>query len=560
MPNPQDIRGKTFDAIVVGSGATGGWAAKELTESGLRVLVLEAGRELNPVQDFTEHKQPWEMPWRGRGDRRALERDQPVQSRCYACTEYSHQFFVNDRENPYTTPPGKPFSWIRSRHVGGRSLVWARQSYRLSDYDFKAAGRDGFGEDWPISYAELAPYYDKVESFIGVSGSLEGLPQLPDGKFLPPMPLTCGELEMKKAAEKLGRRLFIGRSAILTRNHNGRAACHYCGTCERGCFTGSYFSSPAVTLPAAAKTGRMTLQPRAIARQVLKGPDGKARGVLVVDQATRETYEVFSRAVVLCASTLESTRLLMLSGLGQTSGALGHYLMDHIFNVRVAGIFRNTPGPPAEWEGTRANGIYIPRWHNLDSRTHKNFLRGYGYQGGAQRSHFPVHAYDLPGLGRAFKLEVRKNWPTPVWLAGFGEMLPRYENYVELNPRVTDAWGIPVLNIVCAHGENEKAIAQEIVVTAMEILHEAGVEITSVNFQAAEPGLGIHETGTARMGSDPKKSVLNAYNQVHDAPNVLVTDGACYVSQGTQNPTLTLMALTVRACEHLLQEMKKSNV
>ncbi len=555
-----DIRGKTFDAIVVGSGATGGWAAKELAEGGLKVLVLEAGRQLDPAKDFTEHKQPWEMAWRGRGDRRILEHDQPVQSRCYACTEYSSQFFVNDRENPYTTPPDKPFTWIRSRQVGGRSLVWARQSYRLSDFDFKAAGRDGFGEDWPISYAELAPYYDKVESFIGVSGSVEGLPQLPDGKFLPPMPLTCGERVMQKAAEKLGRRLFIGRTAILTRDHNGRPACHYCGTCERGCWTGSYFSSPAVTLPAAAKTGRMTMQPNAVVHQVLKDERGRAKGVLVVDRVTKESYEAYGRAVVLCASTLESTRILMLSGLGQTSDALGHYLTDHIYGVRVGGFFRRTPGPPAEWEGTRANGIYIPRWQNLDRRTTARFLRGFGYQGGAQRSHFPAHAYDLPGLGRAFKQAVKKDWSTPVWLSGFGEMLPRYENYVELNPKVTDAWGIPVLNIVCAQGENEKAMAQDIIVNAMEILDQAGVEITTVNFEAGEPGLGIHETGTARMGNDPKKSALNAFNQVHDAPNVVVCDGGCYVSQGTQNPTLTLMALTVRACEHLLEEIKRGNI
>lgn len=555
-----DVRGKTFNVIVVGSGATGGWAAKELTEAGLRVAVLEAGRQIDPVKDYTEHKMPWEMQWRGRGDRAKLAHEQPVQSRCYACTEYASHFFVNDRENPYTTPADKPFSWIRGRQVGGRSLMWARQSYRLSDFDFKAASSDGFGEDWPVSYAEISPYYDKVETYVGISGSLEGLPQLPDGKFLPPMPLTCGEYQIQKAAAKLGRRLFIGRSAILTRNHNGRAACHYCGTCERGCHTASYYSSFSVTLPAAAKTGRMTLQPGAVVRQILRGANGKARGVAVIDKDTRQPYEVYGRAVMLCASALESTRLLMLSQMGQTSSALGHYVMDHLYGVRIGGMFRDTPGPPAEWEGTRANGIYLARWQNLGKRTHSKFLRGYAYQGGAQRGWYPSHAHNTPGLGRGFKESVKKDWPTQVWLSGFGEMLPRYENYIELNPKVTDAWGIPVLNVVCEHGENERAIVQEIIRSGVELLHESGIDITQVATAAAEPGLGIHEAGTARMGSDAKKSVLNRWNQVWDAQNVYCTDCACYVSQGVQNPTLTLMALTVRACEHLLGEMKKGAV
>ncbi len=340
----QRTRRKIYDAIIVGSGATGGWAAKVLTERGLTVLVLEAGRQLNPQKDFREHTFPYEIKYRGTENRESqFAPRQPIQSRCYAANEYGHHLFVDDIDNPYTTPDDKPFWWIRGRHVGGRSVTWGRQSYRLSDYDFKAAERDGFGEAWPFSYEDLRPYYEQVEDFVGISGSYEKLPQLPDSKFLPPMAMTCGERMLKKSVESKfpGRNVIMGRAAILTKSHQGRAACHYCGHCDRGCSTHSYFSSPGSTLPAAAKTGKMTLRPNAVVREIIVDPNtGNASGVRVVNQVTRRDYEEYGRAIVLCASTLESTRIMLNSksrqhpnGLGNSSGVLGQYLMDHMYLI-----------------------------------------------------------------------------------------------------------------------------------------------------------------------------------------------------------------------------------
>jgi choline dehydrogenase-like flavoprotein len=391
---------KTYDVIIVGSGATGGWAAKLLTEKGLRVVILEAGRKLDPMKDYSEHRWPYETERRGFGNRAELERKQPIQSRCYACNEYGHQFFVNDLDNPYTTPPNKPFFWIRSRQVGGRSIPWGRQSYRLSNLDFKAASHDGYGDDWPIGYEELAPYYDQVEEYVGISGQAENLPQLPDSKFLPPMAYTCGERLLKKAIEKMGdphRRVTIGRVAILTKRiHEGtkdeRYACHWCGHCDRGCTTGSYYSSPHSTLPAAQRTGRSTLVPNAVVREVLVDKNtGRARGVAYVDAVTREHREVYARAVVLCAGTLESTRILLNSrsaagaeGLANSSGVLGHYLMDHVGGGGASGTMPMLDSKVLEQDG-RANGIYVARFRNVDkNKPHGKFIRGYGFQGGVQ--------------------------------------------------------------------------------------------------------------------------------------------------------------------------------
>ncbi|PYV89523.1 MAG: GMC family oxidoreductase [Acidobacteria bacterium] len=556
-----------YDAVIVGSGATGGWAAKELCEKGMKVLLLEAGRKLDPSKDFTEHVWPYELRYEGLRRSQELARQQPIQRRCYACDEYSGHFFVKDTENPYTTAEGKPFSWIRGRHVGGRTLMWGRQSYRLSNYDLKAASHDGFGMDWPISYEELAPYYDKVEEYIGVSGSYEKLPQLPDGKFLPPMNFTCGERLLKKAVDKMpGRRMTIGRVAMLTRDHNGRPKCHYCGHCERGCTTASYFSSPSSTIPAAMASRNLTLEPHSVVHKVLVDENGKPKGVEVVDELTGQTREAFGKVVILCASTLESTRIMLNSasrrhpnGLANNSGVLGHYLVDHIYDVTVMGILPNLAGKPKQWEDARNNGIYIPRYRNLGARE-KDFIRGYGYQGGSGRGMFPAHARLMPGFGRDFKKIVRENWPMPVALYGFGEMLPRYENFVEIDKNRVDRWGIPVLRITCEHSDNERAMVRQIVADAQEMLQAAGAEIVQVNDKAAEPGLGIHELGTCRMGDDPQRSVLNKFNQAHDLKNLFVMDGGAFVSQGCQNPTLTMMALTVRACEYLVEEYKRGNL
>lgn len=561
-----------YDAIVVGSGATGGWAAKELCEKGMRVIVLEAGRKLDPMKDFSEHKWPYELKHRGAVSQRQLYgARQPIQSKCYACDEYSHNFFVDDVDNPYTTPEGKPFDWIRGRQVGGRTLMWGRQSYRLSDYEFKAASRDGYGEDWPVSYAELAPYYDRVEMFVGISGAMEGMEQLPDGKFLPPMKMTCGEWMLKTAVEKKwrDRRITIGRTAILTQKHQGRAACHYCGNCERGCTTASYFSSPGSTLPAAAKTGRLTLRPNAVAHHVIVDTKtGKAKGVAFIDRLTKRAHEVYGKVVVLCASTIESTRLLFNSatrqhpeGLGNSSGVLGHYLMDHTYSVSVSGLVPAAAKFPYNFEDGRANGIYIPKFRNVGSDKQKNFLRGYGIQASVDRGMLPTNLRSIPGFGSAFKKQVREaEAPPSFWMGAFGEMLPRKENRVTVNKDRKDAWGIPVAHIDCQYSENERQMAKDQIDSMREMVTEAGFQITSANPLLAVPGLCIHEVGTARMGNDAKTSVLNKFNQSWDVKNLFVTDGACFVSQGCQNPTLTMMALTARACDYIISEYKKGNL
>ncbi|MGI8566499.1 MAG: GMC oxidoreductase [Pyrinomonadaceae bacterium] len=561
---------KIYDAIIVGSGATGGWAAKHLAEAGLEVLILEAGRKLNPLKDYTEHTFPFETERRGFGDRREMERTQPIQSRCYACNEYGHQFFVNDLENPYTTPPDKPFFWIRSRHVGGRSIPWGRQSYRLSDYDFKAKTHDGYGEDWPFSYADLAPYYDKVEDFVGISGNYEKLPQLPDSKFLPPMALTCGEVVLRDAIAKMGdphRRLTIGRIAILTAKPKtdtagDRAVCHWCGHCDRGCTVGAYYSSPHSTLPAAERTGRSTLVPNAVVSHVvLDKKTGKAKGVEYVDAVTRQHREVHGKVVVLCAGTIETTRIMLNSrsldgaeGVANSSGALGHYLMDHVGGGGAGGTMPMLNSKVLEQDG-RANGIYVPRFVNL-TKKHEKFIRGYGFQGGSGQSLYG-HAKTLPGFGKKLKQEVREDHPWGISLGGFGESLAKFENHVSINKDVVDAWGIPVAHIECEFGDNERAMVKDMGDTAAEMLEAAGAKDIRASYgPTSTPGILIHEVGTARMGDDPKKFVLNKFNQAHDVKNLYVTDGACYVSVANQNPTLTMMAITARACDHIVQELR----
>ncbi|HEY3129605.1 MAG TPA: GMC family oxidoreductase [Acidobacteriota bacterium] len=559
---PQEI----YDAIIVGSGASGGWVAKHPTEAGMRVAVLEAGRKLDPAEDFTEHKLPYDMPLRGSryGDRASQQR-QPIQKQCYQCDEYTHHLFTDDLDNPYTTPKDKPFAWIRGRHVGGKSILWARQTYRLSDYDFKAASRDGFGVDWPISYADLAPYYDRVEKFIGVSGQKENLPQLPDGQFLPPMNLSCGEVLLRnKVKEKLGRTVTIGRVAILTQDLNGRPKCHYCGPCSRGCTTGSYYSSPASTLPAAEATGKLTLVPNAVVSHIVADDKGKCRGVYYVDRLTRNHREVYGKMVILCASTLESTRIMLNStsarwpkGIANSSGALGHYLMDHVMGGGASGILPMLKNV-ADTRGNRPNGIYVARFRNIDSK-HDKFLRGYGFQGSAHESKWG-HAYGTPGFGASFKKAVKENHPWFINLGGFGECLGKFENYCELDKEKVDAWGIPVLHIDVAYGDNEKKMVDDMSQTAAEMLEAAGAEHVQAYAEISPPGLAIHEVGTARMGNDPKTSVLNKWQQAHDVSNLFVMDGSCYPASACQNPTITIMALAARACDHLLEEYKRGRI
>ena len=565
---------RQYDAIVVGSGITGGWAAKELCERGLRTLVLEAGREIVPERDYREHIQAWELPFRGFGDRKALERDQPIQKTCYACDEWGSQFFVNDRENPYTYDPAQPFSWIRGRHLGGRSIMWGRQVYRWSDLDFEANAREGIGVDWPIRYRDIAPWYSRVERFIGVSGMAEGLDQLPDGEFLPPMEFRCAETALREAAANTWGRdrvVTIGRCAILTVPHNGRAACHYCGPCERGCITHSYFSSLGSTLPAARKTGRLTIRPDSVVDRVLYQPSSRraaeparmrATGVRVIDANTREVPEFRARIIFLCASALESTRILLNStsdthpgGLGSSSGELGRHVMDHPFGAGARGTLPGYEGHTSF--GSRPNGIYVPRFRNVKDRQ-PDFVRGYGFQGGGWRSGWKR---DPRGFGAEYKRKlIDEKGPWMLGLGGWGECLPRPDNLVTIDPEVKDKWGVPALRVQCTWGPNELAILKDIQVTAAEMLEAAGARDISTYDEKLPPGLCIHEMGGARMGRDPKTSVLNGWNQVWDAPNVFVTDGACMTSSANQNPSITYMALTARAASHAVGLMKRNEL
>jgi glucoside 3-dehydrogenase (cytochrome c) catalytic subunit len=559
---PQDARAEIYDAIVVGSGATGGWAAKRLSEAGLKVALLEAGRNISP-QEFTEHMPAYKLEYRDLSPE--IARTRPVQKQCYACMEYNYDWFVDDLQNPYSTPAGKPFTWQRLRVVGGRTLVWGRQSYRLSDLDFKAASHDGYGDDWPFSYNDLAPYYEQVERYVGISGAPEGNHALPDGQFLPPMKMSCGEVRLReRVGSKFGRTVTIGRVAMLTRNHNGRLACHYCGPCERGCVTFSYFSSPFTTVADALKSKNCTLVTNAVVSHVdMDNSANRARGVTYIDRVTHKTEQVRGRAVILCAQALESTRILLNSatreyphGLANSSGALGHYLMDHAVGAGAAGEMPGLLTQHSASEPHRNNGIYVVRFRNvLKEQRHPRFIRGYGYQGGAGMG----FNFGAEGFGASYKEAVRRG-VYGVSLDAFGESLGRWDNYCAIDPDLKDAWGIPALKITMTHGPNEAAMMEDAATAAAEMLEAAGAKNIRINTEVQMPGMAIHEVGTARMGDDAKKSVLNAWNQTHDVKNLFVTDGACYVSSACQNPTLTMMAITVRACDHLIERFKKNEV
>ena len=558
----------TYDAIVVGTGISGGWAAKELTEHGLKTLVLERGRSVRHVEDYpTATKDPWQL---SNGGMVPLEEMKfyPVQSRTTWINQGNKHWWTNDLENPYNEI--KPFDWIRGYHEGGRSLMWGKQTYRLSPMDFEANAKDGFGVDWPIRYEDLASWYDHVESFIGVSGRAEGLAQLPDGKFLPPMELNCVEEHFRdQVAEKFnGRKVTIGRVAHLTAplpHDPSRGVCQSRNLCDRGCPYGAYFSSNASTLPWAAKTGNMTLRPHSIVHSIIYDEKlNKAVGVRVLDAQTREELEFYAKVIFLNASTLGSTYILLNTmssrfpnGLGNGSDQLGRNLMDHHYragaNGKIEGFLDKY------YIGRRPNGIYIPRFRNVGNDKQKNFVRGYGYQGGAGREGWWRGTQEMK-LGSDLKEAMKDPGGWTMGMSGFGECLPYASNRVTLNKDKKDAFGLPTLNIDAEWKENEKAMREDYKNSAAEMLEAAGFKDVTTYDNPDNIGLGIHEMGTARMGRDPKTSVLNKWNQVHEAPNVFVTDGACMTSSACQNPSLTYMALTARAANYAIEEMKKGNL
>ena len=558
------MQSTNYDAIVVGSGISGGWAAKELTEKGLRVLLLERGRNVEHIKDYVNAtKAPWQYLHRG-GKTVAMEEAYQVLRRDML-NEKNLSFWVNEQESPYTEV--KRFDWYRGYQVGGRSLMWGRQSYRWSDFDFEANAKDGIAVDWPIRYADLAPWYDHVEKHAGISGSIEGLPQLPDGQFLPAMPLNCGEEHVAgrfKDAFGGTRRIMIGRTANATKALEGRSQCQYRNACWLGCPYGAYFSTQSSTLPAAAKTGKLTLKPWSIATEILLDKKRKrATGVRVIDAVSEQTTDYTAKIVFVCASTLNSAWLLMRSGtdiwpggLGSSSGELGHNLMDHHFRAGAEGYLDGLNDK--YYYGRRPNGIYIPRYRNLfgDKR---DYLRGFGYQGGAGRDGWMRAVKEL-GIGAQFKDEAATPGPWKFGATAFGEMLPNHANQASLDHERKDKWGLPVLKIDCATGENERLMRKDMINDMAEMLERTGAKRVTTFDHGYFPGMGIHEMGTARMGRDPKTSVLNAHNQVWDAPNVFVTDGSCMTSSACQNPSLTYMAHTARAADFAVNELKRRNL
>jgi choline dehydrogenase-like flavoprotein len=555
-------RNSPFDVLVVGSGASGGWAAKRLSEAGLKVAIVEAGRPQSDA-NFSEHKPAFELKYRNMAPE-IIRKTRPIQSKFDVCNEYTQDWFINDLDEPYTTPADKPFHWMgRLRMAGGRTNVWGRVSLRFSDADFKAASHDGYGEDWPLSYSDLAPYYDLVEEYVGVTGMAEGLAHLPDGQFQPPMPLTCQESTFRdRVKQKLNRTVTLARSANLTRPINGRGPCHFCGPCERGCVTHSYFNAAFTTVPDALKTGHCTLISNAMVHKVLMDPaTNRARGLLYVDRNTRQSHELSARVVILCAQSQESVRVLLNSatreypnGLANSSGVLGHYLTAHVRSGGGSGDFPTLEKKYTFGAPVKPVGIYVARFRNLKGEPpYKKFIRGFGYEGESNVD-FNWHA---PGFGAAYKqalLQARAS----LNVTGFGEVLPRWDNFVEIDPQVKDIYGIPVLKIHMSDGENERAMIQDMGDSAGEMLEAAGAKNIRTYAHPSAPRWALHEAGIARMGADPKKSVLNQFQQSHDVKNLFVMDASGFTSNPCQNPTLTIMALCVRSCDYLMGELKRS--
>src|SRR5580692_1206535 len=555
----------TYDAIVIGSGISGGWAAKELTEKGLKTIMLERGRNFEHIKDYKNAtKDPWEFPHGGMVTQ-AQRADRPYISRTWGAVEPVMDYWAKDIDCPYTEI--KPFNWWRAYQLGGRSILWGRQSYRWSDFDFTANAKDGWAIDWPIRYKDIESWYDHVERFAGVSGSKEGLPQLPDGQFLPPMEMNCVERDVASRIKdhyKGMRHMIIGRVANLTAPLPGRTQCQFRNRCWEGCPFGGYFSTQSSTLPAARATNRLTLRPWSIVTRILYDKDKKrATGVEVLDAENNKTYEYYSKIVFLNASALNSAWVLLNSatdiwpgGLGSSSGELGHNIMDHHYNLGASGFFEGYPDH--YYAGRRANGIYIPRFVNLNGDK-RGYLRGFGYQGAGTRENWSRSVAELT-IGAGLKEALTEPGSWSMGIGGFGELLPYHENKITLDPNRKDKWGLPVLAMDAIIRDNELKMRKDIVAEAVAMLEGAGVKQVKGGDRGHNVGDGIHEMGTARMGRDPRTSVLNAHNQVWDAKNVFVTDGACMASSACQNPSLTYMALTARAADFAVGELKRGNL
>ena len=574
-----------YDVIVVGSGAAGGMAAYTLATAGAQVLLLEAGRTVDVYKEFHTMEWGYESPRRGSlppDEHNITGEEYRTLARPYAfAREYAHYkavynglggprtrtILTDERKMPYS---GTPYMWARVRALGGKTLYWGRVALRLSDYDFKCKTHDGYGDDWPISYADIAPYYDKVDTLLGISGTKENLPQLPDGIFQRPIKLTCGEQILRKAIAPMGRHLIPGRAGVTTDGlvtNRYRSRCMGRGRCGRGCDISAAFHSPTALIYPAKDTGRLDVRMDSIVAEVLLNPaTNRAKGVRVIDRNSRQHFEFAGRAVVLGASTIESTRLLLNSksraypdGLANSSGALGHYFCEHIMGPRASGNLTTLAGRETTNDEGRPTGMYIARFRNLQER-HPDFIRGYGFQGWAGCSEYPGVAHSVPGFGASFKRAVKQKYPTPLGIVAFGEVLPRYENSVDVDPSVVDAWGIPAARFSYAFGDNELKMVRDMADTAEEMVRASGAEDVQVSREHFLEGASIHELGTARMGDDPKTSVTNSFGQTHDVKNLFVLDGSIFASAGCQNPTWTILALARRGSEYLAEQLRSGNL